>query len=329
MAEETFDDIVSGWNCNPETPLHDNETMSAYVFPGTACCATNMFYQESLIPNLPDLELSTGDQMLAPNVMDSHGVPEHLTNKPNHTCIFMPPKSVHECMKNLSKLSLDLYEHAIIIPPLSTQHSSSSIDVLRDSSTEVAVAVEVMQTDILESRETQETQEFPIDDTFHLSTALLDIVCYLNELHTGSRNTPARTAKVSLNRRCQPNEVKDRGELIETRGDTWQGLCESAVDDSTMILVISCYTRLMDIYECLFGHIKACVERAILPRNRAGHFVSLPAVRAGSYQMPTSSTVPLQIMTLLQLSSSVGNSMKTLLDGLKHRQWVLEDIWWI
>jgi hypothetical protein len=319
--EETFDDIVDGWNCNPDGSFPDNDALAAYIFPGTADGGINMAYQEPLFQTQPDTAPSILDHGPGPNDMHSRETLDHLAKMPNHTCIFPPPKNVHECMKTLSKLSLNLYEHSIIIPPLSTHPNISSVEFSGDMGTEDKAAAEVIHTQIPANHGSQETQEFPLDDTFHLTTALLDIICYLNEFQTGVPYTSTGATQHSSNERRYPNEIRSREDIIETRGDAGQGVCERTIDNATIMLVISCYTRLMDVYECLLAHIKACVEKAIPPRTYAGQLVSLPAVRVGSFEVPTSKAIPLQVTTLLQLSSSVGSNMKILLDRLQTSPW--------
>ncbi|EPE33800.1 hypothetical protein GLAREA_06813 [Glarea lozoyensis ATCC 20868] len=319
--EETFEDIVNDWNGNPNGSFSENDALAAYILPGTDYGGINMAYQEPFSRTQPDTVPSILDHGPAPNDTHSRDTLNHLASKPNYTCIFQPPKNVHECMKNLSKLSLDLYEHSIIIPPLSTHPDTSSAESGADTRSDVETATKIIQNQYPANHEAQETEEFPIDDTFHLTTALLDIVCYLNEFRTDVSHITTETAGNSSNKRPQPNKIVSWEDVVETRGDARQGVCDRTVDKATVMLVISCYTRLMDVYECLFGHIKACVEKAILPRNNAGQLVSLPAVRVGSFQVPTSKAIPLQVMTLLQLSSSVGGNMKTLLDRLQTSPW--------
>jgi hypothetical protein len=300
---ETFDAIVDNWNCNPGNLFPDFD-MSDHVFPRSNSDNADMAFHGSVVQDQPATTASAMSQSPVLSDSGSHRTSDRSAHQSNRTCILSAPKNVHECIKNLSKLSLDLYEHAAIIPPLSTHPSSPSRNRPEGESEYAGgVAERSISKHVLVADEIRDTEEFPIDDTFHLTTALLDIVCYLDLSYFRNSSQPDRTIS---------NE-----NIVESSADALSALRHSSIDHATIMLVFSCYTRLMDIYECLFGHIKACVEKSILPINRAGHQVSLPAVKVGSYKVSSSKAIPLQVMTILQLSASVGDGIQGILDKVE------------
>jgi hypothetical protein len=229
---------------------------------------------------------------------------------------FCAPQSIHQCIKNLSKLSLDLYEHAELIPPVPGYVSCSSaqpsgagentIEAMSDST-------QVLLTEV------QETREFPIDATFHLITALVDIISYLNAVNTPKHHELSSDIMATGHpyTRARHGEARSDEITFDKVSDAVPAPNCRPVDYATITHVVSCYNRLMDIYECLFGHIKTCIERSVPPISSDGRPFSLPAVRIGTYQVPETKAIRLQVMTLLQMSASVGEGIQSLLDKVQ------------
>lgn len=313
---ETFDNIVENWNCNPDNIFPGFEMMDAPIYPRPNAGNANMAFQESFVQDQSTATTASAvSQSSILSDSETHGTSDSSRHRKNRTSVLSAPKSAHECIKNLSKLSLDLYEHAAMIPPISTQLSSPN-QRSKDSSN---IGGQNTSNHVAVDDEIRGTEEFPIDDTFHLTTALLDIICYLD---MSSSSTSSRPGSVGLlidspTMHRQQDMATSHESIVKSSGDAFHGPRNSSYDHATILLVVSCYTRLMDIYECLFGHIKACVEHAVLPVNQAGHAVTLPAVKVGSYQVSSASAIPLQVMTILQLSASIGNGLQGLLDKVE------------
>lgn len=68
--------------------------------------------------------------------------------------------------------------------------------------------------------------------------------------------------------------------------------------DQGCLLILSCYLRLVDTYDDVFGNMQACLDRSSITPEE--DYVHLPGVQVGSFTLPQSSA--LQIVLILQLS---------------------------
>lgn len=60
----------------------------------------------------------------------------------------------------------------------------------------------------------------------------------------------------------------------------------SHVDEATMLLIMSCHCRLIDIYLSMFRLMQACIEPSINPRLDNGVAILLPRLQMGSHTVP-------------------------------------------
>ena len=69
--------------------------------------------------------------------------------------------------------------------------------------------------------------------------------------------------------------------------------------------MISCHLRLISIYEVLFQHMHHCFDSKgadILPQQAR---LTAPQIKIGSYIPPSSATIPLQMLLLIQFASQL------------------------
>ncbi|KAK5992324.1 Isoflavipucine cluster transcription factor [Cladobotryum mycophilum] len=126
-------------------------------------------------------------------------------------------------------------------------------------------------------------KNFAIDRTFQLSQRLIEILNrqYPRYLETASMSGSEPVSSDAL-------QVAD----IET-------------DDGSCLLILSCYIRLVGIYDNIFGNMQACLDRSSVIA-REDH-AKLPDVKFGSFSLPNSSA--LQIVLILQLARNLLNRM--------------------
>ncbi|OTB01609.1 hypothetical protein M426DRAFT_214104 [Hypoxylon sp. CI-4A] len=81
------------------------------------------------------------------------------------------------------------------------------------------------------------------------------------------------------------------------------------IDTVTLFLVMSCWRRLADMYDCLFIHIQRCAEQSVLPAARGGRPISLPLISIGSFIPDATMSIFMQIIATLQHSTQLANGM--------------------
>ncbi|GKT63165.1 hypothetical protein ColTof4_05245 [Colletotrichum tofieldiae] len=124
---------------------------------------------------------------------------------------------------------------------------------------------------------TWKNKDVAIDKTFQLSHRLIEV---LNKLSPRYLEAAIHEAAI---------HESDAGE-IQRRGVD--------MDQASLLLVLSCYQRLVDAYRTIFGNMQACLDRSFVTARE--DYVRMPEVRVGSFTLPDSSA--LQITLILQLA---------------------------
>ncbi|KAI2643456.1 hypothetical protein GGS21DRAFT_16077 [Xylaria nigripes] len=70
------------------------------------------------------------------------------------------------------------------------------------------------------------------------------------------------------------------------------------LDQASLLLVFSCYQRLIETYDDIFGNMQVCLDRSSITAPE--DYVQMPDVKVGSFSLPDSSA--LQITLILQLA---------------------------
>ncbi|KAI0164281.1 hypothetical protein GGR52DRAFT_582081 [Hypoxylon sp. FL1284] len=123
---------------------------------------------------------------------------------------------------------------------------------------------------------TRDHESFKLDDIFKLTVAFRDVVQSLQVQGDPDMHTPG-----------------------------WR----VAVDMATLFLVMSCWRRLTDMYDCIFIHMHRCAEQSVLPATRGGKPVSLPLLSIGSFVPDATTSILLQMVATLQHSTQLANDM--------------------
>ncbi|KAI1643975.1 uncharacterized protein F4817DRAFT_367936 [Daldinia loculata] len=119
-------------------------------------------------------------------------------------------------------------------------------------------------------------KDFAIDKTFQLSQRFIEA---LDKLYP---RQPGGSAQDSI---TSPIRESSTSRL-------------ASFDQASFLLVLSCYQRLIEIYNDIFGNMQACLDRSSVTAPE--DYVRMPDVKVGSFSLPNSSA--LQITLVLQLA---------------------------
>lgn len=101
-----------------------------------------------------------------------------------------------------------------------------------------------------------------------------------------------------------------------------------SIDQATTLLILSCYYRLMDIYESIGRNIQSCSQNPQMPWPGDEAVVTLPSLQIGSFspdqlqdgeseRPPSLSTVSMHMMVMLMLSSQLCEQLRDVItEGL-------------
>ncbi|KAI1394378.1 uncharacterized protein F4822DRAFT_439954 [Hypoxylon trugodes] len=131
-------------------------------------------------------------------------------------------------------------------------------------------------------------KDFAIDRTFRLSQKLIEA---LNKLY------PRNTGNTAISSTSSP--------IREEHSET-------SFDQSSFLLVLSCYQRLIETYDDIFGNMQACLDRSTTTAPE--DYVSMPSMKVGSFSLPNSSA--LQITLVLQLARHLLQRMGCIIKAL-------------
>jgi hypothetical protein len=196
------------------------------------------------------------------------------------------PRSEKHLIRQLADLSMGLYDHFTTIPPLSIH------DRLPDGS---------------EARPLPHW-EYSADDTFKLTQDLIDI--YPAFLDTFVRGTSA----ISQDRNGEPSLTESNpgctisADALCSDSQRLGPLAHDLVsyDHSSILLLLSCHVRIIDIYDSLFVHMRICMDgNASCASENSQRMYGAPPVKIGNFTPPPSSAVPMQMMLLIQFASQL------------------------
>ncbi|KAI0097801.1 hypothetical protein F4776DRAFT_533847 [Hypoxylon sp. NC0597] len=129
-------------------------------------------------------------------------------------------------------------------------------------------------------------KDFAIDKTFQLSQKFIEALDRLYPRHQGST-------------------------AIDHVSSPVQGP-PAQFDDASFLLVLSCYQRLIETYDDIFGNMQACLDRSAITAPE--DYVPMPDMKVGSFSLPNSSA--LQITLVLQLARHLIKRMDFIIKAL-------------
>jgi hypothetical protein len=235
----------------------------------------------------------------------SQHIPSEFSSEHTHAAEIWPsPKYLTKTTEDLTKLLLNLHQHAAALDRVITSYGPQP------------------------GQENQTHQgngeKFAIDDTFRFTQTMIDIVESLfkteSEGDNGSLLPPTGVTFESGGLLHGGNASSHHSGDMAIAEQTPKQPARQSVGEPTFHLVISCWLRLGAIYNTIFGHIKTCIETRTAPTTTDGRPVSLPNVRIGSFQMPFTTTVTLQMFASLGMGSKLLHCMLGLVDDIEAGQ---------
>lgn len=137
-------------------------------------------------------------------------------------------------------------------------------------------------------------KDFAIDETFQLSQRLIEVLDKLYLSNSGSNSCTTKPPREDELPVLAPNDF-------------------ASFDQSSFLLVLSCYQRLIETYHDIFGNMQACLDRSTVTARE--DYVQMPDLKVGSFSVPDSSA--LQITMVLQLSRHLLRRMGAIIKSLK------------
>ncbi|KAI1113274.1 hypothetical protein F5Y14DRAFT_452171 [Nemania sp. NC0429] len=137
-------------------------------------------------------------------------------------------------------------------------------------------------------------KDVAIDKTFQLSHAFIEAIDNLD-----------------------PHQSQDSLDLGAwcTTGPQAAPTNDAPVDQASLLLVLSCYQRLIETYDDIFGNVQACLDRFSITARE--DYVKMPDVKVGSFSLPHSSA--LQITLVLQLARHLLRRIGSMVMNLNQR----------
>ena len=195
-------------------------------------------------------------------------------------------QSIGQCIRRLSDLSVRLYEHGATIPPQSIHNTipenESYVDVMNARAKVYA--------------------NYKVDDTLQLTQELIDVYpSFINIFARRKISQASHSSRTPTN--FEPEKVCDQS------GASLRPIAPSlsnplALDHSSILLILSCHLRLIDIYDELFKHMQFCIDQkgAICASQQS---FSAPQLRIGNYVPPMTTSAPMQMFLLLHFATSL------------------------
>ncbi|KAG0647640.1 Isoflavipucine cluster transcription factor [Hyphodiscus hymeniophilus] len=191
-------------------------------------------------------------------------------------------RSATHCIRQLSELSVSLFEHSNTIPPQS----------IHDPIPENEVYEEAM------SLRAQDYAYYTADETFRVTQELIDIYPSFIELFA-RRNVSLPEESEAQTSPTGDQRVDRLGPIIPNFSNP------ERLDHASILLILSCHLRLLDIYDELFKHMEVCIEqRGIVCNPRQATF-SAPQLKIGNFTPPVTAAVSMQILMLVHFATSL------------------------
>jgi len=194
------------------------------------------------------------------------------------------PDSTKSLVRKLSQLNVDLSDHKATLPPLSI-HDDLPHDL------DVACP---------------QSEKYVLEDTFRLTQNLIEI--YPGFLHLFINCTPSSKSTTPDSDFISTSvEYDERSFSSTASSSTTSSHTKEPLDHASILLLISCHLRVIDIYDTLFKHMDTCISQRGLAKNARQAALSAPTLMIGNYIPPPSSAVPMQMLLLVQFASQLYN----------------------
>lgn len=196
-----------------------------------------------------------------------------LTGEENHAS-----DAKERCVRRLSKLSIDLYEHGRTVPP-------QSIHVNDDTPFDDSAPY----------------LSFSIDNTFRLTQSLIDIYPACIDAFT-------QPSLITISEQSNSEESGEFRQKISS--NTLSSITH--LDNPSILLLLSCHMRLIDIFEEIIKHFHTSIAQRGTPPNPKQAALTTPALRIGTYVLPRSVAISMQMLLLVQLGTQLSEHAQNL-----------------
>lgn len=198
------------------------------------------------------------------------------------------PESTSSCIRKLSQLSSDLFQHSQTIPPVSI-HDLECAD--KDGSMQPGF---------------KDYSQYVVEETFRLTQGLIDI--YPSFLTSVLNHNPRQASSPTFDwAGTTPSESSINTPPDRTGDALPPPPPKPPLDHSSILLILSCHLRIIEIYEELFKHMQICIKQNGIPLTRRSASLKVPQLTIGTYSPPPSSAVPMQMLLLIQFASQLFN----------------------
>ena len=255
---------------------------------------------------------NTNDNVIDPALTQSMMGSEHLRSPTVARHNDSGRSSVADAVRELADMNVRLFEHAATLPP------RSGHGVVNQPAEELS-----------RSGAPREGKLFAIDQTFTLTKNLIDILKRLYKHIDQSLAGPSTDTSVDpmlyseiSDKDSSPLAQLSEASLLHPRTQATPDCAHTPrLDQATVLLILSCYYRLMDIYESIFGHMQACAKHSTTPISDDGRTVTLPPLQVGSYASPmlektdmgappSLSAISMHMMVIFMLSSQLCDQLR-------------------
>ena len=207
-------------------------------------------------------------------------------------------KSRMDLFNTLNKLNLDLYNHKSTIPSQSIHDFE-----LKDN--------------LPMGRGAEQWRKYPLDDTFQLTQTLVNLYPRFMETFMTTPPTFPITSCLGDNAQGSIPNGSIYGHTIAhpgARPREASSPASVAIDHSSVFLLVSCHTCLIEIYEEILQHSVHCEDNIGITKE--SEFLS-PALKLGKYAPPLSVAIPMLMLMLDQMASQLLDHANTLVACLE------------
>lgn len=128
---------------------------------------------------------------------------------------------------------------------------------------------------------------FAIDELFQLTSKFLDTLKRLSRSELDAEDPLLSTTQTIVPETVQPLlTCSPSSQSMFKTHDLSAASSFSHVDESTMLLIMSCHCRLVDTYISVLRMMQACIEHAITPQMDEDDAILLPKLQIGSHETP-------------------------------------------
>ena len=217
------------------------------------------------------------------------------------------------CVQRLAQLSARLYEHAGTVPSQSIFNDERTTGNVNSTNKGIG------------------SDEYSVDETYHLTQSLIDLYPILTS--TAIRNNLRRPTCLPINQQHISSSLtlEISGDISESgnamtkddqhRAQSVLSKC-SAFDDASILLILSCHHRILDIWEKIFALMQTCIEHSAVSKSHDGQPVTVATLKIGSFVLSTAAVVPMHISLITRFASQLLNYVCELVGEVAAVPWI-------